>query len=66
MEIKTLNVFIQERSGDYNLEREYVTFSYLSEVVESIQRQGGYYTEGEQEGKKAFIPWHRIDRIEEL
>jgi hypothetical protein len=60
--MKVLKVYIQDRTGDYNLEKEYTTLTYLSEVVEAVQREDGYYTE-DQEGREVFVPYHQIEFI---
>jgi len=53
----SINVFIQERSGNYNWNHSCYDTIHAQEYVEEIHKAGGYWCD------LTFIPWHRIDFI---
>jgi len=59
-----VTLFIQERSGDFNLEQEFTHSSGAHHELHSIRSNQGYWVNvGGQSESDVFIPWHRIDRI---
>lgn len=60
-----MKIFVQEESGDHNLEVNEPAITKLNEAVAAWWHQGGYYTTGD-DGKEIFIPFHRIIHIKEL
>lgn len=62
-----MKIFVQERSGDHNLEIELVGSeepSVFLTYVRALRDSCGYFVKGD-DGKQVFIPWHRIDFIKE-
>ncbi len=54
----SVNVFIQEHSGDYNGDIEFDTRIQARSFVETTREARGYWFDTD-----TFIPWHRIDYI---
>ena len=52
-------LFIQDHSGDYNLERNYYTRETAMEAFNQIRTYGGYWmNDGE-----VFVPFYRVDFV---
>ena len=74
-----ITLYIQERSGDYNLDQEIPDLEKAHALIALIKKSQGYWQDGKvivmsgygealvyswmNEGT-VFVPWHRIDRIE--
>lgn len=57
-----VQLFVQERNGDHNLEKEYLTRDMAWVEVENIRKNGGYWTSSDGENN-IFVPWHSVDHV---
>jgi hypothetical protein len=59
-----VTLFIQEHSGDFNLEKEYTDRDAAERSLMHFEDSGGYWID---EGT-VYVPWHRVDfaRIDEV
>lgn len=59
-------LFVQDHSGDHNLEAVFDSRDPAWDQVEQIRADGGYWTA--KGADQIFVPWHRVDfaRITEV
>lgn len=59
-----MKVYIQSKSGDYNTESEFYSFTKLSSVMDHLRKVGGYSTELIRRNyKEIFVPFEEIEFI---
>lgn len=59
-----MKIFIQEKNGDHNLERDYPLVTSLSSFVDVVRQEQGYFVDSEDfEGVGFFVPFHQIEFI---
>jgi hypothetical protein len=58
---KKVTLFVQDRSGNHNLELEYSMRDLALSELNSIHERGGYWTRDGDDSISIFVPWHRVD-----
>lgn len=59
-----MKIYIQSRTGNYNLDRDYPEIMSLEVFVAKTIRNGGYFCRVENdENAGTFVPWHEVEYV---